>query len=492
MTKTLDYIFIDTCVFIRESIFKKSGGVSRLFDLAEQGWIKILMPEIAKREWFKHFEDKTFLKFEEVEKKAVLMGNTNNANEFVKSHKELTASYETLVRNSFEEHLKRAGVVIIPTSYANDTLESVVDRYFKKEKPFGDKGKEKEFPDAFILASLEKYAKEKGIPQIKVFSTDGDINLYNNELFIKEEAGQYLNDFISKRIPEHEQEEKCKRDGKDISRLTNYLKDGFCHYEKQVHDHVEVFLSDVALYEERFNYADIEEAYVESVKVGGSIKDMELLSVDDEAIRALCYVDVDAIVKVNHFCEEDSIWDSEDKKYIYEKYENTSVELSSVVKVIFEMDRTELEMGQEPSVAIHEIDTDDLEEVIDGDYREPRRYVPPTASSTNLNAFVPTAAILALTEEANKSINPVRSAISSMSVLQASLQQLKTPEVIKGMQQMAAINGTWAETIKSIQRMQDNLPMNVFASMTDIIAKMGPDKDKIKQPANYSCGESKY
>ena len=478
MNKPFDYIYIDTCVFIRESFFKKSGGVSRLFDLAEKGWIKILMPEIAKREWLKHFEEKTFLKFEEVEKKAVLMGNTTCSNKFVKSHKELTASYNKLVRTTFDNHLKRADVVIIPTSYANDTLESVVDRYFNKEKPFGGKGKEKEFPDAFILASLEKYAKENAISQVKVFSTDGDINLYNNELFVKENAGQYLNDFISRRIPEHEKEEKRKRDENDIARLTNYLQDGFSNYEKQIHDHVEEFLSDVALYEDRFNYADIDEAYVDDVKVAGSIKDMEILSIDDKTIRALYFVNVDAIVKVNHFCEEDSIWDSEDKKYIYEKYENTNVELSSVVKVIFEMDRMELEMGQDPCVTIHEIDTDDLEDAIDGDYGEPSKVVKPTNSSNCMNLFAPSASILAMTEAHQKAMDPVRVAISSMTAIQASLQQLQAPEVVKAVQQMSAVSAPWAETVKSIQRMQENLPVNVFAPVTDIIARMGLDKDK--------------
>lgn len=479
MNKPFDYIYIDTCVFIRESFFKKSRCVFRLFDLAEQGWIRILMPEIAKREWIKHFTEKTFLKFEEVEKKAVLMGNTINANEFVQSHKGLTASYYTLIQSTFDGHLKRASVEIIPTSYANDTLEAVVDRYFNKEKPFGGKGKEKEFPDAFILASLEKYALEHGISQIKVFSTDSDINLYNSDLFIKEESGQYLNDFISKRIPEHEKEEKRKRDERDIVRLMNYLKDCFCHYEKQIHDHVEEFLSDVALYEERFNYADIDEAYVDSVKLEGSIKDMEILSIEAETIQALYFVDVNAIVKVNHFCEEESIWDSEDKKYIYEKYENTNVDLSSVVKVLFEMDRTKLEMDQEPSVVIHEIDTDDLEESIYGSNDRVQWSTPQTASSMSLNPFASSTAILAM-EQAKKCMDPVRLAVSSMTTLQASLQQLKTPEAMKAMKQMSAINASWAETVKSIQRMQENLPVNVFAPLTDIITKMELDKNSPK------------
>lgn len=95
-----------------------------------------------------------------------------------------------------------------------------------------------------------------------------------------------------------------------------------------------------------------------------------------------------------------------------------------------------------------------------------------------MNLFAPSASILAMTEAHQKAMDPVRVAMSSMTALQASLQQLKTPEVVKAMQQMSAISAPWAETVKSIQRMQENLPVNVFAPVTDIIARMGLDKDK--------------
>lgn len=100
-----DYIYIDTCVFRKESFFKKSGGVARLFDLAEHGWIKILMPEIAQREWLKHFKELTFLKFAEVERKAALMGNTNDADAFVKAIRKFQ---EAIPVNAFSGILKLA------------------------------------------------------------------------------------------------------------------------------------------------------------------------------------------------------------------------------------------------------------------------------------------------------------------------------------------------------------------------------------------------
>ena len=41
------YVFIDTSVFQEEGFFKPSGKVSKLFNLAENGKLNILMPEIS-------------------------------------------------------------------------------------------------------------------------------------------------------------------------------------------------------------------------------------------------------------------------------------------------------------------------------------------------------------------------------------------------------------------------------------------------------------
>ena len=42
----IDTIFIDTSVFISEGYFKSTGRVSKLFDLAKQGYIRIMLPVI--------------------------------------------------------------------------------------------------------------------------------------------------------------------------------------------------------------------------------------------------------------------------------------------------------------------------------------------------------------------------------------------------------------------------------------------------------------
>ena len=100
LQKPIDYVFIDTSVFKRESYFKNTGLVSRLFELAANGWIRVLMPEIAKKEWSKHYKEAMHLKFEELDRKATLMGNTEEVCDFVNKHKVLTAAYETIVEKS--------------------------------------------------------------------------------------------------------------------------------------------------------------------------------------------------------------------------------------------------------------------------------------------------------------------------------------------------------------------------------------------------------
>ena len=138
MEKQLDYIFIDTSVFQSEAFFKKDGRISRLFNLAKEGRIAILMPEITRREWLKHFKDNTKQNFTEILKKASYIG-TDESESFVYDQKKMEKSYDNMVEQSFKHHLVQAKVIIIPISYAKINLESIIDKYFNKEKPFGIK-----------------------------------------------------------------------------------------------------------------------------------------------------------------------------------------------------------------------------------------------------------------------------------------------------------------------------------------------------------------
>ena len=53
--KKRTHIFIDTSVFQAEGFSQGIDRVSKLFDLAAKGHLTILLPEITKEEWRKHF-----------------------------------------------------------------------------------------------------------------------------------------------------------------------------------------------------------------------------------------------------------------------------------------------------------------------------------------------------------------------------------------------------------------------------------------------------
>lgn len=367
MAKLLDHIFIDTSVLQQESFFKENSRITKLLQLAEKGYLKILLPIITEREWLKHFIDNADpkVKVSEADRKLSLFGNNEKAADFLAQLKTVINSYKFSdeAESIFNEKINNGGVVRINYSQFESTLQTVFEKYFRQEKPFGSNGKSKEFPDAFVLASLEKYAKENGIEHVMVFSLDKDMTDYNSDVLKVELIGKYLDDLLVNRIPDADEKEKQQ---KDIGKLFQYIHAGKPEFESMLRGKVLEYLNDTDVYVTHFMYAEIED--VESVNISFDLteKDMEIISIDNEYIEAVCFPEVDGSADVRHFCEDESIWDSEEKEWFYEKYETDNVEISSYLSVYVRMERNELEMGQDPSVEITDVNYSALQESIDG------------------------------------------------------------------------------------------------------------------------------
>ena len=129
---------------------------------------------------------------------------------------------------------------------------------------------------------------------------------FNSTLFVSQEPNAYLEDFVLRRMPKYEQEEKQELDKKDVARLKDYLREEGIRLEKPYRRHIEEVLEDASLYSERFCGADISDVAIKSLTLKRSVKNMEVLAVEPKYIRALLFVDVDAEIIVNHFSEIDS------------------------------------------------------------------------------------------------------------------------------------------------------------------------------------------
>ena len=352
------HIFIDTSVFQAEGFLKESSRVSKLFALAAKGYLTILLPEITKEEWRKHFCEATLLPVDEFKRRIMILGSPD---ELAKALEIISAiDSESISIAVLDSSIAKAKIKIVGYDYCND-VEGIFKKYFNCEKPFGKKGKQKEFPDAFVLSALEQYAKKNHIKNIILLSQDGDMIDYKSDVLIQKGIGEYL-DGILKEIAETSAAEK-----RDIERLYVYFHKGEISFAADLKERLTDYLLDYSTYDNRVQWQEIDDVIIKkAVVLSFSDKDMQLTEINNAYLEAICFVDVNAIVDVEHVDESMSYWDSEEKKYLLKEYTTSEVVISASIKLTIRMDRTELVMGQDPAVELCEIEYRDLQEAIDG------------------------------------------------------------------------------------------------------------------------------
>ncbi len=161
-------LYIDTEVFMGNKLRLDTGGFSLLKDTFVKGGLRLLIPKMMERELFRHYEKRA----------------RDSAVALEKAHKTHPVSDLSLVDlppiNELEDkcltELKRQWEAfkehfIIEELPLVGSLDDVVGWYFAAEPPFLNKSKE--FPDAFILSSLESY-HQKHQANIAVVTADGD------------------------------------------------------------------------------------------------------------------------------------------------------------------------------------------------------------------------------------------------------------------------------------------------------------------------------
>lgn len=355
--KKRTHIFIDTSVFQAEGFLKESSRVSKLFDLAAEGYLTILLPEITKEEWRKHFCEATLLPVDEFKRKMMIMGSPK---ELSKALKVISAiDSESTSTAVLDSSIAKAKIQIIGYDYCND-VEGVFKKYFNCEKPFGKKGKQKEFPDAFVLSALEQYAKKNHIEKIILLSHDGDMIDYKSDVLIQKEIGEYLNGILKERAT-------SEAEKRDIERLYAYFHKGKIPFAAHLKEKLTDYLLDYSVYNNRVQWQEIEDVTItKDVAISPSDKDMQLTEINKEYLEAICFVNVYAIVDVEYVDESMSYWDSEENNYLFKEYKTSEVDISASIKLTIRMDRTELDMGQDPAVELREIEYEDLQEAIDG------------------------------------------------------------------------------------------------------------------------------
>lgn len=267
-----DFVFVDTSVFCKANYFVKDGTISHLFQLHDKGRILLLMPTITKREVQKNYRQDLVEQFDKLSRLHKLK-NIEAYNLPVMNKDDICKEVNCKISEMMNH------VCELDYSYCQD-VETIFEKYFEREYPFAGKGKEKEFPDAFVLQTLEKYAADNQIKKVVVLSEDGDMTDYQSPVLdTSEDYKMYLS-------------RKLKEDA-DLSGFEEALNDSLPNIEHQLNLKVEALLTNPGTYQEVINLNEVSDVSLNGFEVILNSNDYYITSINEHSI------DIDLHAKVD-------------------------------------------------------------------------------------------------------------------------------------------------------------------------------------------------
>lgn len=166
---------IDTNIILETGYAFDKGLLAQL-DQFENSLVQVVFSEIVDREMKRHLVERIREAREALEKGfkkvqqelQVSEATANRARKII-----LTGiPDEEIARRRLDEFYARCDAAVLPADTA--ASREVLERYFNQEPPFEAAGDKKlEFPDAYALVSLEKWAEEKNFEVIVVSKDQG-------------------------------------------------------------------------------------------------------------------------------------------------------------------------------------------------------------------------------------------------------------------------------------------------------------------------------
>jgi hypothetical protein len=188
------HVFLDTTVFDQNSHNYTSTTFKKLAELVKENKIKIYLTTITTREVEAHIK-------EEIEGAQADINAIFKKRRFLKNatHPSVSMVSEGMkvdeviygLGEQFRNWMSEVSVELIPIEGVS--IEDVFDKYFDRQPPFGEK-KKTEFPDAFTIAALERWCKEKSA-RMYLISGDSDMaSACEENLYLK--ATKSVSEFL--------------------------------------------------------------------------------------------------------------------------------------------------------------------------------------------------------------------------------------------------------------------------------------------------------
>ncbi len=196
-----EHIFLDSSIF-EEQNFTAGTKIHNLFSYAKIGVIQIHITTISKRELFNRIDKRINQSKSELRK---LSRNFNSQNLRVIRNLGFYRNID-LPKIDKKEHSKEIKIRIdrifknsnVNTiNSTNLPITQIVENYYKRKPPFHNSGKPCEFIDAFILSTIDRWAKNNKT-KMYVLSKDKDFLDYDSDNLILTDNLSELLENISK------------------------------------------------------------------------------------------------------------------------------------------------------------------------------------------------------------------------------------------------------------------------------------------------------
>lgn len=309
-----DLVFIDTSIFIEENFFAKDNRINSLMKLAKDGRIRIVMPEITRQEVIKHLKSGIREAWKAFNRDCSILRNHPDVDNWRKTTNEKTETERALAL--FDAFLATAKVKVLNYTYCSD-IDKVFNEYFDRQKPFGEGMKKDEFPDAFVLASLEKYSKESH-QKIVMLSNDGDMTEYKSACLEQIDYREY----VSKKITE----------GVALDELNKKLQCEQYSLIQEIEKKAVEYLDDFRLYLTRLNLMEVSSHSTPEVKVNLNVNNFEIVAVDKQYIEFELEPEIAFKVDVDYVNYDFAFYDREDGVWYNTENEVYEVDAEATVK----------------------------------------------------------------------------------------------------------------------------------------------------------------
>ena len=310
-------VFIDTQVFVQKNFDFSNELFKRLIDAVEDDLISVYLTEVVKKEIESKIHENVYKTVnnsqEKFAKESKILRNLDEYKNIFNIPHVLDCISDSLIKQ-FEQFLGDSNAAIIPIEDISPTL--IFDKYIKAEPPFSKKKKD-EFPDAFSLLAIQKWAEKKD-ESISIISNDQDLKRFceNIENLSYEPS---LESFFN-----------------SLTKIDSYNHQFIVAVYDANNDIIEDrILNSIGGLEFRLSDedGDVNKIYFNDIELD---EDPNIIEIEkDEGIATIAFkaiVSLDA--EISYIDYASSPYDSEEGRYIFHQYEEAEIEDVVIVPIL--------------------------------------------------------------------------------------------------------------------------------------------------------------